>query len=119
MTKKAFEKIKTITGDEGSKIRNYFSPNDSDFIRYSIAHFTLEKNKRTKKHKLKSSEVYFIIDGVGTIHCDDEKFHVKKNDSVLIEPNKIQFIENSGKTNLEFLCIVDPAWKKEDEKILE
>lgn len=29
-----------------------------------------------------------------------------------------QYLENTGKNNLKFLCIVDPAWKKEDEAIL-
>jgi len=30
-----------------------------------------------------------------------------------------QCIENIGKNELKFLCIVDPAWKHEDETILE
>jgi len=30
-----------------------------------------------------------------------------------------QYIENTGSGNLQFLCIVEPAWKPEDEIILE
>jgi mannose-6-phosphate isomerase-like protein (cupin superfamily) len=28
-------------------------------------------------------------------------------------------LENTGNQDIEFLCLVDPAWKIEDERILE
>ena len=30
-----------------------------------------------------------------------------------------QSLENTGSQDIEFLCLVDPAWKAEDERILE
>ena len=44
---------------------------------------------------------------------------LKKNDSVYVPASSKQNIENVGKADLRFLCIVDPAWKSEDEVILE
>jgi mannose-6-phosphate isomerase-like protein (cupin superfamily) len=50
---------------------------------------------------------------------NDESFTIEKDDSVYVPPMSEQFIENTGKSDLRFLCIVDPAWKPEDEIILE
>ena len=36
-----------------------------------------------------------------------------------VPPNSKQFIKNIGTENLRFLCIVEPAWKQEDDEILE
>jgi mannose-6-phosphate isomerase-like protein (cupin superfamily) len=30
----------------------------------------------------------------------------------------VQWLENTGKEEIEFLCIVDPAWRPEDEEVL-
>ena len=50
---------------------------------------------------------------------NDESFSVKKDDSIYVPPMSEQFLENTGEKDLRFLCIVDPAWKIEDEVILE
>ena len=68
---------------------------------------------------MKTSEVYYILEGEGVLHIDDDKFNVSKDQAIYIPPNSKQYIENSGKNELKFLCIVDPAWKKDDEEILE
>ena len=46
-------------------------------------------------------------------------FNLKINDSAYVPPNSKQFIENSGSVKLRFLCIVEPAWKADDDEILE
>ena len=55
------------------------------------------------------------------LHGDDyaEIFRLKKDDSAYVPPNSKQFIENIGSKYLRFLCIVEPAWKAEDDEILE
>jgi mannose-6-phosphate isomerase-like protein (cupin superfamily) len=37
---------------------------------------------------------------------------------VYIPPKAKQCITNFGKTDLTFICIVDPAWRKEDEEVV-
>ena len=120
MSTKNLEDIETFEGNEGTRIKQIFHPHNTlNGIRYSIAYFSLEKGKKSIIHKIKSSEIYFILDGEGNMYVDDEKIPIKKNDSIYIPPLSKQHIENTGNTNLEFLCIVDPAWKQEDEIILE
>jgi len=112
--------IESIQGNEGTTIKQFFHPHNTlNGIGYSIAQFTLEPQKKSKLHKLKSSEIYYILEGTGNLKIDNEIIQIQKDDSVYVPPNSEQMVENSGETNLRFLCIVEPAWKTEDETILE
>jgi len=120
MSIKQNSKIDFIEGDEGVKIKEYFHPHNTlNGINYSIAQFSLDVGKKTKLHKIKSSEIYYILEGKGNLKINEEIFYLEKNDSAYIPPNSKQFIENIGSENLRFLCIVEPAWKAEEDKILE
>ena len=112
--------IDSIQGNEGTKIKQYFHPHNTlNGINYSLAEFTLEPGKKSKLHKMKSSEIYYILEGKGDLKINDETYQVKKDDSVYVPPNSKQVIGNTGSENLRFLCIVEPAWKAEDEIILD
>lgn len=109
-----------IAGDD-TILREIISPlnDNADLkIRYSLAHAILKPNKKSYPHKLKTSEVYYILEGEGIMHIDDEAARVSAGDTIYIPPNSSQHIENSGAVDLKFLCIVDPAWRKEDEEVL-
>ena len=112
--------IKFIEGQEGSKIKHYFDPkNTSNSIKFSIAQCILESGQKSKKHKIKSSEIYYILEGHGKLRVQDKIFNLEKDDSVFVPSNSEQFIENTGVNDLKFLCIVDPAWQAKDEVMLE
>ena len=108
-----------IAGD-GSILRELLHPDKDDVqIRYSLAHAKVKAGHKTVPHKLKSSEVYYIIAGKGLMHIDAETFEVGPESAVCIPPNSVQYIENTGDFELIFLCMVDPAWRQEDEQVLE
>jgi len=112
--------IKSVQGNEGTQVKQYFHPHNTlDGINYSLAQFTLEPGKKSKLHKIRSSEIYYILEGKGSLKIDKETYDIEKDDSVYVPPNSKQCIENSGSVNLKFLCIVEPAWKADDESILE
>ena len=112
--------IKSIQGDEGSKIKQYFHPHNTlNGINYSLAQFTLEPGKKSKLHKMSSSEIYYILEGSANLIIDEVTYKLEKDDSVYVPPNSKQSIENIGSINLRFLCIVEPAWKADDEILLE
>jgi len=120
MSLKQNSKINFVKGNEGTKIKQYFHPqNTLNEIKYSLAQFTLDIGKKTKLHKIKSSEIYYILEGKGKLTIDEKVFFLEKDDSIHVSPNSTQFIENIGPIELRFLCIVEPAWKIEDENILE
>jgi mannose-6-phosphate isomerase-like protein (cupin superfamily) len=112
--------IDFIEGNEGTKIKQYFHPHNTlNGINYSLAQFTLESGKKSKLHKMKSSEIYYILEGMGKLTINGESHWLQKDDSAYVPPNAEQFIENSGNKILKFLCIVEPAWKSDDEVLLE
>lgn len=108
-----------IAGDD-SVLREILHPEKSDIkIHYSLAHAKVEEGKKTKPHKLKSTEVYYVIAGQGLMHIDNQSFQVGPDCTIHIPPNSKQYIENTGNSSLQFLCIVDPAWCQEDEEVLD
>ena len=120
MSIKEDSKIEFIEGGEGAKIKQYFHPHNTlNGINYSIAQFSLEVGKKTKLHKIKSSEIYYILQGKAELKINNGRFELGENDSAYVPPNSKQFIKNIGTQNLRFLCIVEPAWKPEDDELLE
>ena len=113
---KKIEDIKAFEGNEGTQIKQIISPGETDnAIRYSIAHCTISPGESSKPHTMKTSEMYYILQGEGIMHIDSEERHVNQNDLIFVPPMSNQFLENSGEIDLTVLCIVDPAWKKENE----
>ena len=107
-----------IAGDD-SILREILHPEKTDLqIRYSLAHAEVRAGQKTKPHKLKSAEVYYITAGQGLMHIDEKSFEVGPECAVYIPPNSVQYIENTGKSDLKFLCIVDPAWREDEEEVL-
>jgi len=107
-----------IAGD-GTILKEPLHPAKADLkLNYSLAFAVLRPGKISQSHKLKSSEVYYILAGEGKMHINDETNQVGINDTIYIPPHATQYIENTGAEDLKFLCIVDPAWKIEDEEVL-
>lgn len=86
---------------------------------YSLAHGTLAVGRRSKWHRLASSEVYYFMAGQGRLTIDEETRSVEAGSMVYVPPGAKQSLENIGTTDVEFLCLVDPAWRMEDEIVLE
>jgi mannose-6-phosphate isomerase-like protein (cupin superfamily) len=120
MCVKKLKSCKEFIAGDGSVLRELLHPEKADLkITYSLAHATVESGKKTKPHKLKSCEVYYIISGSGLMHIDDKFYEVKSDCTVYIKPGALQYIENTGREQLKFLCIVAPPWKEKDEQILK
>ena len=116
MIVKKIEEIEAFTGQEGTHIKQIFSPSETDnSIRYSIAHCTINPGNSSKPHTMKTSGMYYIMQGNGNIHVGEEQKKVKQNDAIFVPSMSKQFLENNGEIQLMALCIVDPAWKQEDE----
>ncbi|MDF2459723.1 MAG: uncharacterized protein K0S79_2139 [Nitrospira sp.] len=50
---------------------------------------------------------------------DEQVTIVEAGTTVYVPPGGKQSLENTGTDTIAFLCVVDPAWKTEDERILE
>jgi mannose-6-phosphate isomerase-like protein (cupin superfamily) len=107
-----------IAGDN-SILRELLHAGKGDFkFGYSLAHAIVMPGTKTRPHRLKTSEVYYIIEGCGIMSIDGETSEVGPGDAVYIPPHATQYAENTGAIELKFLCIVDPAWRAEDEEVI-
>ena len=112
------DRAEFVAGDE-TAIREILHPHRTPLeIRYSLAHARVKPGRTSKPHRLASTEVYYIPEGTGEMHIDDEISMVAPGHTVYIPPHSTQFICNTGSADLKFICIVDPAWQAEDEEVL-
>ncbi|MBD2256484.1 cupin domain-containing protein [Pseudanabaena sp. FACHB-2040] len=108
-----------IAGD-GTQLRELLHPDKQSLqLRYSLAHAIVPVGQVSTPHALKTSEVYYILQGQGEMHIDDETQTVEPGDAIYIPPDARQFIRNTGQEPLVFICLVDPAWRKEDETVFD
>lgn len=107
-----------VSGDR-ARLRELLNPRTESLqLEYSLAWALVEPDNKTAPHTLTYSEVYYILQGCGIIHIDDESANVRADDTIYIAPHAVQRIENTGKESLIFLCIVNPAWHAEAEQVL-
>ena len=113
------ESCPEFTAGDGCRLREILHPDRADLaLRYSLAHATVAPGQTTALHQLTTCEVYYILEGQGRMSVDGVRSDVGSGDTVYIPPNARQSITNTGTDSRTFLCIVDPAWRVEDETIL-
>ncbi|UBF28632.1 cupin domain-containing protein [Kovacikia minuta CCNUW1] len=106
-----------VAGD-GTLLRELLHPDKQPIeLRYSLAQAILPVGQTSIPHSLKTSEVYYILRGRGEMSINSETESVEPGDAIYIPPNARQSIYNNGAEPLVFICMVDPAWRKEDETV--
>lgn len=109
-----------FTAGDKTLLRELFHPDKQAIaLRYSLAHAIVPAGQTSIPHALTTSEVYYILSGMGDMTIDGETQRVEPGDAVYIPPNARQYIHNRGEEPLVFICIVDPAWQKEDETVFD
>jgi mannose-6-phosphate isomerase-like protein (cupin superfamily) len=117
---KDLRKCDEIIAGDNTTLRELLNPlKENIATRYSLAHAKVKPGEITYAHRLKSSEVYYVLEGEGEMYIDTEKEKVLAGQAIYIPPNSVQRIKNTGISDLVFLCIVDPAWSPEDEEVVE
>ena len=106
-----------VAGDETLLSEVLHPHRDQAALPYSLAHAIISPGSRSLSHKLRGSEVYYVLRGRGRIHIDGETGEVRAGQVVYVPPGATQFVENTGDEELAFLCIVAPAWRAEDEEV--
>ncbi len=118
LIRKLSECTEFVAGD-GTLLRELLHP-DRDYPfggRYSLAHAIVEPGKQSRRHRLTSSEVYYILSGHGVMHINTDSATVAPGDAFEIPAGATQWLENTGTGPIAFLCIVDPAWQPDRETV--
>jgi mannose-6-phosphate isomerase-like protein (cupin superfamily) len=109
-----------FTAGDGTALRELLHPDKQPIdLRYSLAHAVLSPGQVSAPHSLTTSEVYYVLAGLGEMHIDGEVQTIRPGDAVYIPPQAKQFVRSCGEEPLVFLCIVDPAWRQEDETVYD
>ena len=116
------KECKTITAVDDTTLCELLNPyHDGPELKlgYSIAQASIKAGKASLLHRLtKSSEVYYILEGRGVMHVDKEMIDVDPGTLIYVPPRATQYLENTGNTDLVFLCIVDPYWQPDEEELV-
>jgi mannose-6-phosphate isomerase-like protein (cupin superfamily) len=103
---------------DGSRLRELLHPErDPVACRYSLARARLAPGARSLAHRLEQTEVYLLTRGGGLMHVAGEARRVEAGDAVYIPAGAEQWLENDGPGEIEFICIVDPAWTAAGETV--
>jgi len=84
-----------IVDGDGTVLHELLHPDKQNInLRYSLTYAILPVGKTSIPHSLKTSEVYYIISGVGEMSIDGEVRRIEPGDAVYIPPNAVQFLHN-------------------------
>ena len=96
------------TGGEVVKEDDRYIVKDNKMLNNLVVSSTqLNPNKQTSGHNHKGQEeVYFFVEGTGTMWLDEKEMSVKKGDVVLIEDGVFHKVK-AGNDGLYFGCVFD------------
>lgn len=102
---------------DGCRLREWLHPmrGAPGHLPFSVASAWLEVGQRTVAHALRQVEVYLFLRGAGQMQVESERRAVTAGDAVVVPPGALQWVENTGAQVLEFLVIVCPPWRAEED----
>ncbi|CAN0306978.1 unnamed protein product, partial [Phaeothamnion confervicola] len=85
---------------------------------YSFAIAEVEVGESSYRHRLRQTEIYFILNGRGRVHVDGETRELGVGEVCVIPAEAEQWIDNIGDECLRFVAVVSPPWRAEDDERL-
>ena len=81
----------------------------------SLAEAVLDPGGATERHyHAASEEIYFVLEGGGTMEIEGDERPIGAGDAVLIPPGAFHQIRNDGGGDLRFLCCCSPPYRHDD-----
>jgi mannose-6-phosphate isomerase-like protein (cupin superfamily) len=104
-----------FTTKDGSTIRELLGLPTSSLVRnQSLAEATLRPGQATEPHyHRESEEIYFLLEGGGTMKVDADEQEVVPGDAVLIPPGAWHTLR-AGPGGARLLCCCAPPYRHED-----
>jgi mannose-6-phosphate isomerase-like protein (cupin superfamily) len=107
-------KIRPFITKDTAQIREILAPGNSCLKRQSLAEAQVAPGKKTLEHyHTVFEEIYYVLRGKGRMRLGSEVREVKAGDGIAIPPGQKHQIENTGTSNLVFLCCCSPAYTHE------
>lgn len=104
---------KPFTTADGSQIRSILDRTNAPVKLQSLAEASLPAGSATQRHYHRASEeIYFILEGRGTMEIDGQSREVGRDDAILIPPGARHQI--TAEIPLRFLCCCAPPYSHDD-----
>lgn len=117
---KSLADCEPVTANDGCRIFELLHENNDRIdLPYSLAVAEVDPGESSYRHRLRQSEVYYVLDGRGRMHVGEDVQDLVTGDAVLIPAGAVQWIENTAAETLRFVAIVSPPWRAEDDERLD
>ncbi|MBC8352650.1 MAG: cupin domain-containing protein [Planctomycetes bacterium] len=114
------DQVEAFTTKDGSEIRELLAERNSCIRKQSLAEARLPVGGATTPHyHPKTEEIYYILEGTGSMRIGEELRDVGPCDAIAIPPGATHQIENTGSVLLKFLCCCAPGYLHEDTVLLD
>jgi mannose-6-phosphate isomerase-like protein (cupin superfamily) len=109
------QRVPAFTTKDGSEIRELLAYRNSVITRQSLAEARLPPGGSTTPHRhVQTEEIYYILEGSGTMRVGDSTAPVGPGDAIAIPPGASHEITNVGSSTLKFLCCCAPPYEDGD-----
>ena len=108
-------RVSAFTTKDGSEIRELLAHRNSCIRHQSLAEARLPVHGATTPHyHPRTEEIYYILEGHGSMQVGNEIRPVGPGDAIAIPPGARHQIRNTDSVVLKFLCCCAPAYEDED-----
>src|SRR5262245_18729524 len=105
-------RVPAFTTKDGSEIRELLAHRNSCIRKQSLAEARLLPGASTAPHYHPiTEEIYYILEGTGSMTISDQQRDVGPGDAIAIPPGAIHTIYNTSGATLTFLCCCAPAYE--------
>jgi quercetin dioxygenase-like cupin family protein len=84
---------------------------------FELRYFELQKGARTSLDQHPYEHEVFVLKGKGKMLIGEEEHELRSGDAVLIEPNEVHQLFQSGQEPLGFLCVVPNGVSQSKKKV--
>ncbi len=97
-----------ISPEDTNRLALVFDPTVANMsLTYCVEIFDHGGKTPPNRHQV-AVEMFFVLKGQGRAICDGKTVAIQAGDSILVPPNGIHVIENTGSDRLYALCIMVP-----------
>ena len=100
---------------DGSTIRSLLDRSNAPVANHSLAEATIEAGSATTRHHHRiAEEIYYLVEGSGTMELDGELRTVRTGDAILIPPGAWHQISADAGARIRLLCTCSPPYSHDD-----
>jgi len=97
-----------ISPGDTNRLAIMFDPSISNVsLTYCVEIFDVGGKTPPNRHQI-AVEMFFILKGEGRAICDGKTVSIQSGDSIMVPPQGVHIIENTGNTRLYALCLMVP-----------